>query len=250
MSQFEREPWFHRTLSEQPALLVSALYLFASVIGLFYSWAFMRPFGINMLQYAEISDFLLASIKEPLTWVLALFSVVLIQLDNFVSRRVQARKPTRGFRWYSSWYGTEGYRRLNHLMIVVMAALFLFAYASLKEDSVRDGEADVYEVQFADGLPAEPRVLLGTTVNFIFLYDPSSERASIHPNESVLSLSKRVPGEPVGKPTVPVDSKPDSPDADRAPADTVGPEPKPKASKGSSSTNADQPTTGAEGESL
>ena len=131
MSQSEEESWIRRTLTEQPALLVSLMYLFASVIGLFYSWAFLRPFGINMLQYAEISDFLLASIKEPLTWVLALIAVVVIQLDNFMSSRVQSLKSGPYSRWYGSWYGSDRYRQLNYLVFVLLAAAFLFSYAGI-----------------------------------------------------------------------------------------------------------------------
>lgn len=212
LSQFEKESWIRRTLTEQPALLVSLMYLLASVIGLFYSWAFLRPFGINMLQYAEISDFLLASIKEPLTWVLALFAVAVIQLDNAMSRRVQSRKPGRYSRWYSSWYGSDRYRQFNYPVLVILAAGFLFVYADLKERHVRDGGGEVYEVQLADDSAPEQRVLLGTTVNFIFLYDPPSERVSIHPNENVLSLSKKVPEKPVEKPSVPDDSGVGTPD--------------------------------------
>lgn len=214
MSQPERESWFHRTLTEQPTFLVSVLYVFASVIGLFYSWCFLRPFGINMLQYAEISDFLLASIKEPLTWVLTLLSLVVIQLDNVMSRRVQAREPGRLLRWY----GSDRYRKLNYPVFVMLVAAFLFAYADIKVQNVRDGGTEVYEVRLADGSSPEPRVLLGTTVNFIFLYDPQSGHISIHPNESVLSLSKKAPGESVGEPSLPDDPEAASPDPEAASA--------------------------------
>jgi hypothetical protein len=52
-------------LREHPALLVSTFYLAASFVGMFYSRAFLRRFGINVFNYAQISDFLLASLKEP-----------------------------------------------------------------------------------------------------------------------------------------------------------------------------------------
>lgn len=213
MSQPERQSWFHRTLTEQPAFLVSVLYVFASVIGLFYSWSFLRPFGINMLQYAELSDFLLASIKEPLTWALALLSVVLIQLDNAMSRGVQARKPGR----LTRWYGTDRYRKLNYPVFVLLVAALLFAYADMKVQDVLDGEAEVYEVKLADDSSPEPRVLLGTTVNFIFLYDPRSGRVSIHPNESVLSLSKKLPAQSTESPGPPDDPEPAPPQPETAP---------------------------------
>ncbi|MDH3908826.1 MAG: hypothetical protein OEU83_07330, partial [Gammaproteobacteria bacterium] len=59
---------------EHPAVLVSALYVAASVVGMFYSWAYLRRFGINVFNYAQISDFLLASLREPFTWVLVILA--------------------------------------------------------------------------------------------------------------------------------------------------------------------------------
>ncbi len=196
MVESHRESWFRRTLVEQPAFLVSALYLLASLIGLFYSWAFLRPFGINMLQYAEVSDFLLASIKEPLTWGLALCAVALVQLDNIMSQRVEARRPNRLIRWY----GSVRYRRFNYIVSIFIIAVFLFLYADINAEKVRAGEGEWFDVKHADDSEAEPRMLLGTTVNFIFLFDHESGRVSVHPNESVLGLSRLVPGS-LGEPT-------------------------------------------------
>lgn len=191
---------------------MTALYAFASVIGLFYSWAFLRPFGINILQYAEISDFLLASVKEPLTWLLVLLSVALIQLDNAMSRGVQARMPGRLLRWY----GSDRYRKLNYPVFVLLSAALLFAYADMNAQDVLDGRTDAYKVKLADDAAPEPRVLLGTTVNFIFLYDPRSGHVSVHPNESVLSLSKMIPEKPAAKPSPPAEPEPEPPNPEAA----------------------------------
>ena len=93
-------------LQEHPALILSAMYFVASLIGLVFSWDFLRIFNINVFRYAEISDFLLASLKEPFTWLLAVVAVALVLFDNAMSRRVEARGPGRFFRWY----GTSRYR--------------------------------------------------------------------------------------------------------------------------------------------
>ncbi|MGI9225435.1 MAG: hypothetical protein ACR2QX_13205, partial [Woeseiaceae bacterium] len=66
---------------------MSGLYVAASIIGMFYSWAFLRRFGINVFNYAQISDFLLVSLKEPFTWGLVILAIVLVMLDNASSRR-------------------------------------------------------------------------------------------------------------------------------------------------------------------
>ena len=66
---------------EHPALIVSAFYVAASMIGMFWSWAHLRNFGINVFNYAQISDFLLASLKEPYTWALVFVTVALVWGD-------------------------------------------------------------------------------------------------------------------------------------------------------------------------
>lgn len=189
MSDPDQPSWFRKTLSEQPALVVSALYLFASLIGLVYSWAFLRSFGIDVLQFSEIGDFLLASLKEPIIWLLVIVTVALVQGDSALSRRVQRRGPSRWMRWY----GSERYREINYLVSAVMVLAILLVYAEVSSDKVRDGGGDEVRVELADGSPATQRVLLGTTVNYIFLYDRASERVFVHPSENVLALSRQVP---------------------------------------------------------
>src|SRR5215216_3918889 len=46
-------------------LVASLLYLYVTGIGLFYSWFLYRRFGINIFDYSESSDFLLAALKNP-----------------------------------------------------------------------------------------------------------------------------------------------------------------------------------------
>lgn len=176
-------------LGEHPAFLVSGLYLVASLIGLVYSWTFLNAFGINVFRYAEMSDFLLASLKEPVTWVLAVLAVALVLFDNAMSRRVQARVPGRFIRWY----GSERYRQLNYLVLVVLVAFFLFAFATVKERNIRDGKAEAVHIFLTDGSPPKRLTMLGTTAKYVFLFDHVEERVDMHPHENILTISKSVP---------------------------------------------------------
>ncbi len=189
ISGLEQYSSIRRVLAEHPAFFVSGLYLVASLIGLVYSWAFLRAFGINVFRYAEISDFLLASLKEPFTWVLAVLAVSMILFDNAMSRRVQAQGPGRLFRWY----GSERYRQMNYLALVSVVIVFLFTYAKVKERSIRDGTGEVVSVHLTDASPPKQLIMLGTTGKFIFLYDHVAERVDIHPHESILMITKSAP---------------------------------------------------------
>ena len=189
MDETKQHSWARRALAEQPTILVSIVYLIASLIGLLYSWAFLRGFDINVFRYADMSDFLLASLKEPFTWALAILAVIMVALDNTMSLRVQRRGPSRYLRWYAS----ERYRQSNYLVLLFLIVVFLFSYAATKGREIRNGKGEVLTVSLKDSSSPKQLVLLGTTARFVFLYDPKAERVDIHPNESILTMSKFSP---------------------------------------------------------
>jgi uncharacterized membrane protein len=176
-------------LKQHPALLVSAMYVAASVIGMFYSWAYLRHFGINVFNYSQISDFLLASLKEPFTWGLVVLAITLVLLDNAQSRRVEKRSPSK--MW--AWYGSPRYRFVNNFAAIVMVLLFIYTFATVQARDTRDGEGKMVDVMFSDSGAATTSLLLGTTGQFIFLYDDSTGRVDIHPFENIHSISFRAP---------------------------------------------------------
>ena len=176
---------------QHPALLVSGLYLVASVVGMYFAWDFLRRFGINVFLYAELGDFLLASLKEPLVWALVLLSVVLVATDNWFSRRSERNGPSRWFRWY----GCQRYRRINYIVTVIMAVMFLTLLADYKAKRVYAGDGEIVEVRLADSDRRRTAILLGTTTQWVFLFDVNSSKVFIHHNENVASIMKIAPGD-------------------------------------------------------
>jgi hypothetical protein len=170
---------------EHPALIASGLYVLASSVGMFWSWAYLRHFSINVFHYAQISDFLLASLKEPFTWVLVVLAFVMVQADNAWSRRVGRKE---GRRWFG-WYGSPRYRFVNNVGVIALVGVFIFVYATLEAEETRDGKGETVDVVFEEGGPVRTGTMLGTTGQFLFLYDPLTERVDIHPFESVYSIS-------------------------------------------------------------
>ncbi len=183
------DAWPQRLLREHPALLVSGIYVFASIIGMFYSWAFLRRFGINVFHYAEVGDFLLASLKEQYTWVLVFAAILLVAIDNAMSRRAEAKSTARWLRWY----GTRRYRSLNYLAALLIVGIFLDAYVLFKARDIRAGEGEVVTVSLTDSSPQMERLLLGTTGRFVILYDHKTNLVHIHPHENILTITKSVP---------------------------------------------------------
>ena len=51
--------------------------MLASLIGMAYTFQFFRRFRINVLEFTEVSDFLVVVVREPATIALALSSIPL-----------------------------------------------------------------------------------------------------------------------------------------------------------------------------
>ncbi len=180
-----RNDWLHPIFREHPALLVSTFYVAASFIGMFYSWVYLRGFGINVFNYAQLSDFLLASLKEPLTWALVFLAAALVYIDNASSRRLERRGPSKWF----GWYGSPRYRFVNNFAAIAMVLIFIFAYAQNQARHTKAGDIKLVDVTFEESGVVTTSALLGTTGQFVFLYDVGGNRVVIHPIESIHSIS-------------------------------------------------------------
>ena len=73
--------------------------------------------------------------------------------------------------------------------VVALVGTFIFTYATIEARDTRNGDGRIVDIIFeADG---EPRTatLIGTTGQFVFVYDPMTERVDIHPFENVHAIS-------------------------------------------------------------
>jgi hypothetical protein len=164
---------------------MTLVYITASAIGMFYSWDYLRRFGINVFHFAQISDFLLGSLKEPFTWLVVITASTLVSLDSWYSRRCEERGAARWLRWYAS----PRYRSMNYLVVVVVTLVLLSVLATVNAKATMAGGGQRVEVNLADGSAARTVTLLGTTGQFLFLFDAPTGRVTIHPHESVLSIN-------------------------------------------------------------
>ncbi len=174
-----------RFLREHPAFLISGLYVFATAIGMFFSWSYLRHFGINVFLYAEISDFLLASFKDPMIWPIVFIMTLAWYLDVRASRRWGSRERARGLRWY----GSKAYRRTSYPAALLALLIILGLAAGDEADEARNGYGDVVTITLADADAGRTGVLLETTARFVFLFDPNTQIVHVHPHESIAEIS-------------------------------------------------------------
>ncbi len=172
----------YRVLADHPALLVSMVYVFASAIGMLFSWTYLWHFGINFFDYAQIGDFLLASLKEPYTWLVVVLVVIGLWFDNRLSLRWSRKERPRWLRWY----GDERYRRSNYLTGILLVVFLITVYADQQARATYAGRKGmVVEIRLAERDVSYQRVILGTTAQYLFTFDPESREVSIYPAESV-----------------------------------------------------------------
>ena len=180
--------WLVSLFRRHPALLISVFYVVASFVGMLFAWDYLRHFGINVFHFSQVSDFLMASLKEPITWAIVLLSVLLMQSDNAMSRRWQKGERPRLLRWY----GSPRYRAFNYIVVIGVVTYLIHVYASVKVQLTMDGRGQQVMIRMADDETAVQRTLLGTTGTFIFVYDVSERQARALPIENVLSISGRL----------------------------------------------------------
>ena len=180
----------YQLVSKHPAAVIPGLYLVGSTIGMLDSWWYFRQFGVDIFLYSDISDYLLASFREPGAWLIVAFSSLVLLLDHAASRRFERSKQTS--RWLR-WYGTRLYRQSGWLMFIAMVTAYILTFAGFRARFVFEGRSgSELEVVLADD-SAVSATLLGSTINFLFLYDRDRHSVSIHPYDNVVTVSSAAP---------------------------------------------------------
>jgi len=174
---------------EHPGLLLTAGYLLLTAVGLGYELWFFMYFGINILEYVETSDFLLAALRTPLVVVLAVLPVLLVWLlvrgNQWLHRRFP-RYASFDNRWQLKSTARSG---MWVVLILIYANFFIQKYAERATERIKAGQGREVQVELTSGTPLPSRaLLLGTTSKFVFLYLPAEKKTHVIPIESLARL--------------------------------------------------------------
>jgi hypothetical protein len=182
-----------RFFTEHPGVGVSALYLASSAIGMLDSWWYYRQFNIDIFLYSDLADFLLASFRSSTAWLVVGLTGLVTGLDQFVSRRV-ARKSSPPRRLL--WLGSQRYRQFSAALGILAGVAYILFYAEKRADWIADGRfGQQVQVSLANAAPrVETAVMLGSTLNFVFLLDRLQGTVGVHPYENVLAIVANAEG--------------------------------------------------------
>ena len=193
---------------DNPTLFLSLLYVYAAGIGLVYSATLYRRFGLNIFDYSEISDFLLAAFKVPAVFL----SMLWIGVISYFVARLSGSEPKQEVveRQQVAIDETVQARPLFDLRVLltgyrgffaglIISGIFLsfafpFGYAIVRASSIQDGEQIAVDVRYRSfsgsaGQATEPNLtLIGATQKAVFFYDVNDKRTIVIPQAQIVSI--------------------------------------------------------------
>jgi hypothetical protein len=184
-----------RFAREHTTLAISLAYLFLTIVGAAFEFFLLARFQVNVLQFAEPVDFLLAAIRHPIVILFTALPIVLLWIIDLLD--VAVRRFVPPYRNYmekserSPSYASA--RNWTYpTFIVVYFALFTIKYSAYVVDRLRAGEGRPVTVELNAAGAEGPRqldgILIGTTLRYVFVYRPADKSTHVIPSESIVEM--------------------------------------------------------------
>jgi hypothetical protein len=178
---------------EHPTLMLTLAYLGLTFVGMLHDLWFYHFFRINILDFSDTSDFLLAAIRNPLVIILALAPIGILLV--FQQLRASARKKSD---WYDKYADKYSRSRWNSVFwrvliyswfVIVYAAFFAELYAGREANRIKKGIGRRVTYVRSDGVRTDENpILLGTTARYVFFYSPATKTTEIVPVDALTAL--------------------------------------------------------------
>jgi hypothetical protein len=166
-----------------PTVFLSLLYLYVTGIGLLYSLTLYGKFGINIVDYADIADFLVAAFKNPYTLIYVGMIGILSFLNVALTAAFEGR--SRGLMVNVILWGL--------FILVALPATFGIAAGRETASSIKDGKTPVVNVRYrsfsssADPVAKSGLQLIGSTQRVVFFYE-EGKRTIVIPQSQIVSI--------------------------------------------------------------
>lgn len=176
---------------EHPTLLLSVCYFIVTIIGVVYSFFFYAEFDIEILKFADLSDFLLASILEPLSIIIFIFWLVFYFLSFKLD--LWARNKFNRYGRFVERTMKPKYSDpiLFCISVTVITVLFVKNLAIDNTERIKAGDFDQYTVLLPNSPEEQTIALLGSSSRFSYFYDTLSKEAIVVPVESIDYMRKK-----------------------------------------------------------
>ncbi|OBP16263.1 hypothetical protein A5320_02305 [Rheinheimera sp. SA_1] len=182
--------------SENPSLTLTLLYLAISLMGLLFQTTLLYRFGLNVLPYLEISDFLLAALTHPeVVLALALMVSVFVAAIAFerhcrskIFRYAQSTETS-----FQRWWAPQPTLWMPLLLIsyLVMAA---WSNGNKLAKNIRADKGSKLEILLVYPMPQKElktstlqgASLISRTASYLFIYHENRVKVLPHTNVAAL----------------------------------------------------------------
>lgn len=204
MAEYQRESQTLKLLNylrQHPGAVLSISYALLTICGVLYSMRFYREFDIAIMKLANVSDLLIAGLSEPAALLMFLGGIMMgvsFDLLSQYTHKVQEKWRPRPKGIKRTFMMSMSYtpKRSEMVMLwaltifVMYASLFVSGYAVRQAEQVKLGDGNRISLS-SDLFESSPvdRMLLGSTAEFLIVYDLESKVASVMHVENVDSLS-------------------------------------------------------------
>ena len=184
--------WLADKLKDEPGLALTLGYVALTLIGLTYQWALFAKFRVNVLDWAEFSDFVFACLREPTVPLLCLPAYGVLWLCQRWEERLEKKE------WYVRWFlGNLWQRKLNDVVRLMLAPMYFFTFAQLYAlgigRRIHQGQGRRVILEYNSNVPGGSAITatsvrpiwIGSTSRAIFLYDDQKKETLIVPQGSI-----------------------------------------------------------------
>lgn len=165
-----------------------------------YLYVLYARFDISIIKLVTLEDILATPIKNPniiFIFIGCIFVFYLIDAGNRFNARLNIKYSEKDKPWYFPIIRTLVWtpksrkvnQRLTAAMMFVFLSLYVVIFANNEAKLIKKGEGNKIELSVADTESVQVVSLLGTTSQFVLVYDENQQRAIIYQVESVSRMT-------------------------------------------------------------
>jgi len=185
-------------LARHQGLVIPLAYLALMLLGVFHSWLFFLNLGVNILNFADPGDFLLAPLRDPFVILLSIAPLPLYWFFTLSNRVWAARRIAKGKDTASTAELVRRSRQAAWLATALWFLAFSLRYANWSADRIKDGGGTRVSALLANGerlaAPGDSTVaLVGTTTRYVLFYAAGASRPGrlhIVPVDQIVRMTK------------------------------------------------------------
>jgi hypothetical protein len=183
-----------KSFPDDKAVLITIIYLVLSAIGMVFSFFFYNSFDINILDYSQTSDFLIAAFHDPISLVFVALTCLLIwalfKLDKWIRNKFPKYWAiSHKWGWFGLSTNANTYIWAYTLILVIYICEAALFYGMYNARNIKKGQGQRIEIVYREALtPTNHKslpILLGTTGEFIFVYYDQEKQAEVIPTTAV-----------------------------------------------------------------